>query len=58
MVFTVETSHQQQQVTASTYEHTSTDMKVSAYLLLVWKKIKVLNTNPSRLTKCTIHTPL
>ena len=47
--------HQQHQVIACTYEHTSANMQVSAAVPLVWTKFKVLKTNPSKLTECTVN---
>ena len=48
MGLSIATSHQQHQVTVCTYEHTSTNMQVSAAVPLLWIKFKVLKTIKSK----------
>ena len=54
MVLNITISHQNHQDIPYTYEHKYTNIQVSADVPLVWMELTVLNTNLSRLTKCTV----
>ena len=54
MGFPIAISHQYHQVTTHTYEHTYSNIQVSALAPLVWTKFKVLRVNLPILIECTL----